>query len=72
MPINKRVDKKTLIYPCHGILLTIKKNTKILIYMNNIANSQTTELKKTATKEYIPYDFIYMMFYNRQNSFMMK
>ena len=49
-----------------------KKNTEILIYMNNIDNSQTAELKKTSTKEYIPYDFIYMKFQNRQNSFTMK
>ena len=62
MSINKRVDKKNIDLSMPWHITHNKKNTEILIYMNNIDNSQTAELKKTSTKEYIPYDFIYMKF----------
>lgn len=40
---------------------SIKKHTT-LIYMNNMDNSQTAELQKPSTKEYVLHDFIYMKF----------
>lgn len=57
MHFNGWMHKQTVIYTCHEILCSIKKEWTI----------DTQDLEKPTYKGYILYDFLYIPFLNWQN-----
>lgn len=67
MSINRKMDKLIVIYSYNRILHSNKKG-QITDIHNNMGKSQRDYVKqKPDTKEYIPYDSIYMKFKIKQN-----